>query len=225
MRIKLATLVALCLLAGVLGSSYAFAIGGTEKVVAKGDEAKAVPGWPEGVLKLTNDPLRVDGWHPWFSECPNDSYFYGMDVGNPGDINHLIEVLGSIDAKTLHLNLDPGEGAPHAGGAGAVFVLGNQPIVDAWYKALRETEPGVRAFGVHRYREPPAAQPPTLTIYVGHKAVELNKLQVPLNIDLTTANAKSYRERYQKAFEEIDEFVASHKAKQDQSRNGASNAK
>ena len=38
-----------------------------------------------------------------------------------------------------------------------------QPVLDRWYGHLREVEPGVRAFGVHRYRASPTAQPPTLT--------------------------------------------------------------
>ena len=40
-------------------------------------------------------------------------------------------------------------------------------------------------FGLHRFREPPVAEPPTLTLYVRHKAVDMEKLIVPGNVEVT----------------------------------------
>ena len=185
MRIHLTIAVALYLAVGALVSN-APARSGTNHVVAKGQVATALPGWPQGAIKLINDPLRLDGWQSWSSGVPSDFYFFSMDVRNPKDVNHLIGMLSSIDAKTVQLNLDPAKGAPHAGGVGAIFSLGSIP--------------------------------PTLTVYVGHEAVELNELKVPRNIALTTATAKSYRDAHKEAFQQIDQFIASLKAKQKQSR-------
>jgi hypothetical protein len=209
---------AVVLFAAVVVCFQALAVSGEDKVVARGQMAKALPGWPQGVLKVINDPLRVNGWHPWFSECPNDGYYYSMDVRQPQDVNHLITLLAAIKAGKLELNLDPAEGAPHADAVGAIFGLGNQVIVDSWFKTLPEIEPGFRQFGVHRYHEPPPAQPPTLTIYVGHKAVDLKKLRIPANIEVTAPTAKSYREEHADVIKVIDEFIDSHKSKQKESR-------
>lgn len=206
------------LLTVVMAAHFSWGASGTTKVVSKGQLAQREAGWPEGALKLINDPLRRDGWHSWFSECPNDSTYYTFDVRDFKDVDQLVELLASLQAKTLRINLDPTEGAAHAEGVGALFLLGNQRVVDEWYKSLPEVEAGVRAFGVHRYREPPLAEPPTLTLYVQHEAVDLNRLEIPLNIDLTTATAKPFRELHQDAFQEIDEFVAAHKAKQERFR-------
>jgi hypothetical protein len=212
-----ACVLAVVLLAAVVVCFQALALSGEDKVVARGQTAKALPGWPQGVLEFINDPLRVNGWHPWFSECPNDGYYYSMEVRQPQDVNHLIKLLAAIKANKVELNLDPANGARHADGVGAIFALGNQAIMDRWFKTLPEIEPGIRQFGVHRYREPPAAQPPTLTIYVGHKAVDLKKLRIPVNIEVTAPTAKSYREEHAEAIKAIDEFIASHKAEQEAS--------
>ncbi len=198
--------------------SESLAISGKDRVVARGQTAKALPGWPQGVLELINDPVRVNGWHPWFSECPNDRYYYEMDVRRPQDVNRLIKLLAAIKCRTLELNLNPADGAPHADGVGAIFALGNQPIINRWFMTLTEVEPGIRRFGVHRYREPPTAQPPTLTVYVGHKAVDLRKLTIPTNVAVTAPNAKSYRAKHSDMFKVIDAFIDSHKVKQEKSR-------
>src|SRR5262245_6731167 len=86
------------------------AISGTTHFVGKKQQAAMIPGWPEGALKLINDPLRADGWHPWFSECPNDRYYFGLEVHTPADINHLVEILAAIKAEKVELHLMPGEG-------------------------------------------------------------------------------------------------------------------
>jgi len=213
MQAKRLTVAAVLLSITVLGPSHASAASGTFEVVTREREAKAVPGWPKGVLKLINDPLRTSGWYSWFSECANDGYYYGMDVRRPEDVNRLIKILAAIEAKTIELRLDPAEGAPHANGVGAIFALGNQSIVNRWFLTLREVKPGIRQFGVHEYRKPPTAQPPTLTLYVGHRAIDLKKLTIPANVEVTAPNAKSYRKKHKDAFIAIDEFIEGHKAR------------
>lgn len=207
------TLVALAFAVLLAMPTAAWAVAGNDKVVSRGQKAKALPGWPKGVMKVINHPLRTDGWHPWFSECPNDHYDYVMDVRRMEDVNALLKVLAGVKAKTVVLHLDASGGAPHAGGAGAVFSLGNQPILDRWFKRLPVAEPGVRRFGVHRYRKPPTAQPPTLTVYTGWKSFDWKKLKVPLRIEVKTATAEAYRKAHEEAFETIDEFIDRHNAR------------
>ena len=148
MKTKLVIVAAVVLWSAVVVPSQALAISGRDRVVARGQMAKALPGWPQGVLALINHPTRVNGWHPWFSECPNDRYYYELDVRRPEDMNRLLEALAAVKAETVQLRLDPADGAPHADGVGAVFALGNQPILDRWFTTLTEVEPGVRQFGV-----------------------------------------------------------------------------
>lgn len=203
--------VAVVLMTGHLLLPRAQGESGLGTVAVRGQKATGLPGWPAGTLALINDPLRTGGWHHFFSECPNDSQYYGLDVRDPDDVNHLIQLLAAIDTTELELSILPETGASHAGGVGAVFALGNQPILDEWFAGLREVEPGVRAFGVHRFREAPPAQPPTLIVYSKHKAVDLKRLKIPLKIDVTTASAQRYREDHQAAFPEIDFLVRSHR--------------
>lgn len=191
----------------------AAAISGTHKVAFRGKPVTALPGWPEGVMKLINHRLRTDGWHPWFSELPNDMNYYGMDVRGMDDVNALLKLLAGVKAKRVVLNFDPAAGGRHVGGAGGVFTIGNQPIVDRWFKHLPVVKPGVRRFGVNRYRKPPTAGPPTLTVYTGSKWFDWKKLTVPLKVEVTTATAAAYRERYEERFETIDEFIERHNAR------------
>jgi hypothetical protein len=194
-------------------STPAAAISGTAKVASRGKPAQALPGWPDGVMKLINHRLRTDGWHSWFSELPNDGNYYGMDIRGMDDVNALLKLLAAVKAKRVVLNLDPAAGGSHVGGVGAVFSIGNQPILDRWFKRLPVVKPGVRRFGVNRYRKPPTAQPPTLTVYTGSKWFNWKKLIVPLKVEVTTGTTVAYRKRYEEAFETIDEFIERHNAR------------
>jgi len=51
-------------------------------------------------------------------------------------------------------------------------------------------------------------------LYVGHSAVDLEKLEVPANVNITTAIALAYREEHAKEFKKIDAFIERHKSKQ-----------
>ena len=62
----------------VLAASNTLAMSGTSQVAWRGKAVAVQPDWPEGVLDLVNDPLRTEGWNPWFSECPNDMNFYAF---------------------------------------------------------------------------------------------------------------------------------------------------
>ena len=190
---------------------------GTTLVASRGQPMDMIPGWPDGVHRLINDLVRTEGWNPWFTECPNDVNYFGLDVRGAKDINRLIKKLAAVEADHVELHLLPEPGAPHANGVGSVFVLGNQLTMDDWFNGLREVEPGVRQFGVHRYRVPPKAQSPTLVLYVGHKAVDLSKLEVPPIVEVTTGTAKAYRDRHAEVFRMIDQFIEKHRLRQRES--------
>jgi hypothetical protein len=171
-----------------LHAPLAFAMSSTDRVAWPGKPATAVAGWPEGTLALVNDPLRTDGWHPWFSECPNDVNFYEYRIRDTGDVNRLLQLLAAIKATnaTLRLNPEPKAAAigftttsPETNRTALVLSVGNQTQLNAWHQHLPVDKAGIRKFGVHRYTNAPLAAPPTLTLYVGHAAVDLQKLQVP----------------------------------------------
>ena len=172
---------------------------------------KRLEGWPEGVMKVINHPFRTKGWHHFFSECPNDAYYFGLDLETPADLHRLLKVFSTIKADKLILALDPNDGGHHVEGAAAVFSLGNQPIIDQWYKHLKIDKDGKRVFGVNRYTEPPTAQPPTLTIYTGHRAVDLDKLRLPEHLLVRASIAKVYREKFPDRVKAIEAFIQTYK--------------
>lgn len=199
------------------------AMSGTSQVAWRGKPVAAQPDWPAGVLELVNDPLRTEGWNPWFSECPNDVNFYAFAVKDTNHINHLITRLAAIKANRMTLQLSPAP-EPRAlafaavleegNGAAAVFSIGSQQRMDQWYQHLREVEPGVREFGVNRYHEPPKAQPPVLTLYVGNKAVDLKGLKIPPSVEVSVAVSAAYRSGGKQAdlVRAMDDLAARHRA-------------
>src|SRR4051794_59118 len=105
----------------VCGVSPVFAIAGTDRVADKGQKAEALPGWPQGVLEIINDPVRTTGWHPWFSELPNDMRYYILQAEKPEDIQRLVRALAAIKAPSVEIILGPAKGASHAENAPATF--------------------------------------------------------------------------------------------------------
>jgi hypothetical protein len=181
--------------------------------------------WPEGVLELVNHPLRTDGWHPWFTEWPNDVDSFDIEIRYPRDVDHLVQKLAAIKAPSVRLELrlteEKWRGA-HAGGRpiGAEFRIGNQALVNHWFRDLRVDEKGVHVFGLHRLSEPWTACPPTLTLYTGHAAVALDTLNVPLNVDVVAlvGDAKPGDAGEAAVVRAMEEFAAAYKAKQEAAR-------
>jgi hypothetical protein len=166
----------------------ALAMSGTSHVAWSGQPVAGVVGWPQGTLALINDPLRTDGWNPWFSECANDVNFYEYRIRSTEDANRLLQLLAGIKNPHATLRLNPGRQAtvlgftaalPETNHTAAVFSVGNETQLREWYQRLPETKPGVRRFGINEFTNAPDSLPPTLTLYVGHQAVDLQKLQIP----------------------------------------------
>lgn len=208
----------------VLTSTSAPAISGTSQVAWPGKPVVAQPDWPEGVLDLVNDPLRTEGWNPWFSEWPNDANFYTFQVSGTNDVNHLIAKLAAIKNAKARVLLYPDKEARGLGfttvlkegnGAAVVFSIGSQERIDQWYQHLKEAEPGVRVFGVHRFHKPPEAQPPTLTLHAGNSAIDLKALKIPPSVEVTAVASAAYRAEGKNAelVSTIDDFVAKHQTK------------
>ena len=208
----------------MLAAISTLGMAGISRVAWRDKPVQAQPDWPAGVLELVNDPLRTEGWNTWFSECPNDVNFYAFEVNDTNDVNHLIAKLTAIKGAKARVLLYPDEEArglafttvlEKGNGASVVFSIGSQEEMNRWYKHLREEEPGVRVFGVHRFHEPPIAQPPTLTLYAGNKAIDLKSLKIPSTVEVTAFISASDRAEGKNAalLKAIDDFVATHQAK------------
>jgi len=207
-----------------LTSTTALAMSGTSQVAWPGKPVAAEPDWPEGVLDLVNDPLRAEGWNPWFSEWPNDVNYYTFQVRGTKDVNHLLTKLAAVKSAKAHVLLYPDKEArglafttvlDKGNGAAAVFSIGSQKRIDQWYQHLEEGEPGVRVFGVHRFRKPPEAHPPTLALHVGNEAIDLKALKIPPSVEVTSAVSAAYRAEGKNAafVAAIDDFVAKRQSK------------
>lgn len=188
--------------------------------------------WPEGVLEVVNHPLRTDGWHTWFSGLLNDIDRFDLEIRFPRDVDHVVQKFAAIKAPSLWLELrqTKAKWTTQMKGSrpiGAEFSIGNQAIVNHWFKHLPVEKSGARIFGAHRYTKPPTACPPTLTLYAGHAAVNLSKLSVPLNVDVMAlvgdANSADHEEA--EMLRAIDQFVAAHKAKQKAARKSGAGKK
>jgi hypothetical protein len=208
----------------VLPATSATAMSGTSQVAWRGKPVAAQPDWPAGVLELVNDPLRTEGWNPWFSEWPNDVNYYTFKVGGTNDVNRLIAKLAAIKGVRARVALRPEREAralafttvlPEENGTAVVFSIGSQQRINEWYERLQEVEPGIRAFGVARYHEPPQAHPPTLTLHTGHSAIDLKNLKIPPSVEVTAVVSAADRAEGKNAavIKAIDDFVAGHRAK------------
>lgn len=213
--------VLIVLVAQLSSLQQASGISSTSQVAWSGKPVVAVASWPDGVLALVNDSRRMEGWNPWFSEWPNDVNWYEFKIHSTDDVNQLIGKLAAIKATNVLVRLNPGKQAaalafstvlPEKKRIAAMFSVGEQQRINEWYQRLPESEPGVRKFGVARYKEVPVASPPTLTLYAGHEAIDLEKLVVPASVQVVSdvrPNEKS-PENITKA---IEAFVAKHKAR------------
>jgi len=198
------------------------AISGTDKIASPGQRVTPLDDWPLGVVELLNDPARTDGWHHWFSECPNDVNHYVCLLKDMKDVERIVQLLARIKAPEVHVNLDP-DGCyrtfphtppekPRPEPAG-VFAIGSQKILDEWYSHLKVDKDGKRVFGVHRYDKPPKTLPPTLTLYVANEAIDLKKLVIPTHITVGRSPFPN-RPKQDATIKAIDRCIADHQARQ-----------
>jgi hypothetical protein len=201
----------------------AFGVSGTLTVASKGipigDKTASMYDWPTGVLDLVNDSRRTGGWNPWFSEMPNDVNHYGFELETEADAASIMEKFNEIVSNAVEVVLKPEKEARSFGfttrlregnNTAAVFSIGWQKRVREWYARLPDAEPGIREFGVHRYTECPTASPPTMTLYVGHSAINLDTLKIPARVKVRVQIRDWYRDEHKgdPVIEAIDTFVA-----------------
>jgi hypothetical protein len=176
------------LMATLLVCSIAYGVAGSDRIATPGRPTTVSKSLPRGTAEFVNLPSRTEGWNDWFSEWPNDvnHYLYGAD--DTAEINALIEQFAKIESARLQIRLAPlpeprGLGwttsLKKGNGAAAVFSIGDQAILDRWYEQLDGGK-----FGVMEFTGKPIAAPPTLTLFVDHKAIDLGVLKIPPRISV-----------------------------------------
>ncbi len=195
----------------------AYAIAGTDRIAEPGktfDEQQAKwHEWPAGTLAMINDEARRFGWHHWFSELPNDGNWFDYEVKDTAEINRLIERLAAIASKRHVVVLWPGEPPTHEQvRVAAEFSIGSQRRLDEWYDQL----PADKQFGAQKIDKRPTAAPPQLTIYVEHEAVDLDRLEVPKEVDveLLKGHQPKKGEKPSPLQQELMRFVEQHQFRQ-----------
>ena len=160
--------------------------GGSSRIARVGEHLTPQPHWPFGVAELLNDPYRSEGWESWFSDWPNDVTHFTFALETPDDLNAVLQLFGAIASEELTVRLAPLEEPTHFGWVGrfpagnniaAMFSIGNQQQIDQWYAQLRGGK-----LGLMEFEKAPVAVPPTLTIFVRNKAVDLDRLVIPKHI-------------------------------------------
>jgi hypothetical protein len=171
------------------GGNYAYGAAGTSQIASKGSPVGEMSQWPAGVLALVNDPTRTDGWNDWFSEWPNDVNQYQFQVADVDQVNGLIAKLAEIKFKPVRVYLSPlkeprGYGwvssLPEGNDTAVMLSIGDQKRIDEWYRHLPEGR-----FGVMKFTSVPTAVPPTLTLFVRNKAIDLARLRIPENVEVS----------------------------------------
>jgi hypothetical protein len=178
-----------CVVLLCIAAADVFAFATTIVVATKGQPAPVSPAWAAGIAAIVNDPARTTGWNSCFSEWPNDVNQYAFDIKGLDDLNRLLEKLSAVktDVRQLRLSYLPEPSGlgwvnqlPKGNGIAVIFSIGDQGRIDEWYKTVR------KPFGVMEFTAAPIAVPPTLTIFVQHKLVDLEKLKIPDGITVTS---------------------------------------
>jgi hypothetical protein len=169
-----------------VATSLAPAMSGTDPITGpvSAEEAKRLA-LPDGALALINDPRRIHGEHPWFSELPNASRFLDYEIKSINDVNQLVAVLALVKGPVvLELSPQADDGTPDGKKrptVGARLSITSQAELDGWFNHL---SPEQRE--KFRTEKRPVAGPPTLTIYTAHPAFDLQKLAVPAAVTLAS---------------------------------------
>lgn len=141
-------------------------------------------GWPKGLAALVNDSSRVHG----FFINANDFFFYS---GNSEAFNVFMERYAKLTDIPLVLVLHPGVG--RTGGLGE-----EKNIPCEW--AMSIIRRGWGADMPKEFEKSPSKVLVNISLHLGGK-VRLDELDVPLNVKVRSGG-------------EIDQFIATHEAKQ-----------
>lgn len=203
------------LLIAILGmaslSSSAWGAGGTRIIAEKGHPTHVAASWPEGVGDIVNDPTRTKGLNSWFSEWPNDVNQYTFAISEMADVNRLVEKLAKVKTGAKHVQLsflkEPrGLGwvtsLPEGNNAAVVFSIGDQSQIDRWFQNVR------KPFGKMEFVDVPVAVPPTLTIFVQNKSIQLDELKIPDGLDVNIGSVPLVFHRFNTIQEKEREAAA-----------------
>src|SRR6266542_23575 len=109
----------LCIIALALSASAGrvLAMAGTDDI-PKPLDPRSLEDWgfPTNALSLLNDPRRVAGWHPWFSELPNNAYWFAYRAKSIDDVNQLIAIFAKLKSDEVVLELSPLDGGQRVRG-------------------------------------------------------------------------------------------------------------
>ena len=180
---------------------------------------------PEGTMALVRDELRGIAWHHWFSELPNDVMTFGFKADTQEKVQHLVELFAKIEHKWLVIRLEadsPQESTVQPRQRKdvdyrIVFWLGNQKLVDQWHAqelVALATRGSLKELA--KTNSPPQATPPTMNIYVGDGEIDLDRLDIPLRVDVVAGVYDNHRKDPAKAkiVEAIDFVSKRHQLKQ-----------
>ena len=201
-----------------INASSVYGMAGTTRLASPGGVIKAQTNWPAGLVDLLNDPARTDGWNSWFSGTPSDVNQYAFKVTNSADVNRLIKKLAAVKTAKVRVILTPEKEyqsqEDYGKGAAVLFWMGDQRVINDWFGHLKEESPGLKIFGIQRLRKPPEALPPTLVLYTGSAAMDLNSLVIPENVEVARDYADAYWQEHkdEQGFTAIDGFLAKHPA-------------
>jgi hypothetical protein len=213
---RISRVVVSCVIIIGLAPVQLFAAGGTTSVATKGNPAAVSADWPAGVGEIVNDPARTSGWNSWFTEWPNDVNQYGFEIATNDDLIRLIHKLASVKSEVRQIRLshlkEPQTlgwvtSLPKGNNIAVIFSIGDQSRIDEWYKHVR------KPFGTMEFLAAPVAVPPTLTIFVQNDAINLETLQIPKGITVSSGNAPTLFHRSNTAAEKKREDESAKESK------------
>ena len=84
--------------------------------------------------------------------------------------------------------------------------------MNIWFDGLKRDETGARVFGIFRYTKPPEACPPTLTLAMGGEAFDIDKIEIPPNVEVMAFVSDKYRAEHSGSnmLESLDKFIKTH---------------
>jgi hypothetical protein len=145
-------------------------------------------GWPEGTLEMVNRVTRTFGWTHSFNTRPLGGTYFAFRAHRTEDVQTLLEDIAALkgivfleplkspraDGVTLKQVSDDGEVA-------VVISVPNTALVKRWFEGLPEGPDGTRRQGNEVLTAPPVF-PTVLRLYVGHPAVQLDRLTLPAGV-------------------------------------------
>jgi hypothetical protein len=199
----------------------ALAIAGTDEIRGPISPADArSKAWPDNSLPLMNDPRRIRAWWPWFSEAPNDVYYFAYQARSMDDVNQLIALLAEIKSDQVVVALSPQGGGQQLTRDGprmpapVELCMVSQKEADDWFNHLGTA--GRKKFGVTTR---PIVQPPTMTLYLGDPMLDLTRLVLPPRVTLKSGvsprdqNDAKHDPALAQQIEQIDLIVVDYNAK------------